>query len=447
MPSDRCRCNVIFLIADDHRHDAFGARGNRQLHTSNLDLLIHSGTSYTNAYIAGSTLGAVCAPARACLHTGLHPLQALASVKPDDYPAGTHIREELPLLGETLRQRGYYTYAIGKWHNDKASCRRSFAGGKHLFFGGMSSHEEVPLYPYDPTGRYPHESRYIGEGYSTELFADAAVDFIEGYDRKEPFLLYVAFTSPHDPRDAPEPFSAMYDPGQVELPPNCMPEHPFDNGELTIRDERLAAFPRTETEIRKHIADYYAMVSHLDQQAGRILHALKQSGMSERTIVVYTSDHGLAVGQHGLMGKQNMYEHSVRIPLIVAGPGIPARSEEGLISQMDIYPMLCRLLDVPVPPSLQGHGYAGRDSVVVFYKDFQHMVRKGRYKLIRYGREDDPAGCCRKAQLFDVIRDPWELDDLSEDGRYAGTMAELDCLLAEWRWKMGRRRRELHDSV
>ncbi|MDF2721755.1 MAG: Choline-sulfatase [Paenibacillus sp.] len=433
MLTNRNRRNVIFLIADDHRHDAFGARGNRQISTPNLDRLIQSGTSYTNAYISGSMLGAVCAPSRACLHTGLNPSQALVSSIPDDYPAGTYIREELPVLGETLQQHGYYTYATGKWHNGRASLQRSFAGGKHLFLGGMHNHDDIPLFPFDPTGQYSRDSCYTGDGYSTELFADAAVEFIEEYNREQPFFLYVAFTSPHDPRIAPEPFASFVDRSQIELPPNYMPEHPFDNGELRIRDELLAAFPRTEEEVRTHIGDYYAMIAHLDQQVGRILGALQQSGLSDNTVVVYTSDHGLAVGQHGLMGKQNLYEHSVKIPLIMAGPDIEAKSDDRFISQMDIYPLLCKQLDVNAPATLEGRLLHGRESVFAFYKDFQHMVRKGRYKLIRYGKYADSAEPSGRAQLFDVIADPWELHDLSADLRHTETLADLDELLLAWR--------------
>src|SRR5439155_24083768 len=105
----------------------------------------------------------------------------------------------------------------------------------------------------------------------------------------------------------------------VALPPNFLPEHPFDNGELRVRDELLAGFPRTPDEVRRHIADYYGMISHQDAWMGRVLAAAP-----DNTIVVYTADHGLALGQHGLMGKQSLYDHSIRVPLIVSGPGLPS---------------------------------------------------------------------------------------------------------------------------
>ncbi len=109
----------------------------------------------------------------------------------------------------------------------------------------------------------------------------------------------------------------------MTLPESFLPGHPFDNGMLKIRDEKLAPFPRTEKVVRKHLADYYAAITHTDAQIGRILDALEKSGKRDNTLIVFSSDNGLAMGSHGLMGKQNVYDHSVHVPLIVAGPGIP----------------------------------------------------------------------------------------------------------------------------
>lgn len=110
----------------------------------------------------------------------------------------------------------------------------------------------------------------------------------------------------------------------IAVPANFMPEHPFDNGEMRIRDEMLGPFPRTEEFVRGEIAGYYAMISEVDAQIGRVLDALEANGQADNTIVIFAGDNGLAVGQHGLLGKQSMYEHSIRVPLVMAGPGIPS---------------------------------------------------------------------------------------------------------------------------
>ena len=155
------------------------------------------------------------------------------------------------------------------------------------------------------------------------MVCNAAIDFIDKMDSDQPFFTYVSFLAPHDPRVMPERFKEMYKPEDMELPPNFMGGHPFDNGALHIRDEELAAFPRNPEEVKEHIAEYYAMITHLDYEIGRVIQKLEEKGLLENTIVVFAGDNGLAVGQHGLFGKQSCYEHSNRVPLIFAGPGIP----------------------------------------------------------------------------------------------------------------------------
>ncbi len=146
---------------------------------------------------------------------------------------------------------------------------------------------------------------------------------------------------PHDPRLAPAEFTKLYDPAKISLSKNFMPEHPFDNGELKIRDELLAPHPRTPAVMRQHLADYYATISHLDSEVGRVLAEIERRGWADNTIVIYSSDQGLAVGgRHGLMGKQNLYEH-VKPPLVFAGPGIPRGQSDALVYLYDLFPTIC----------------------------------------------------------------------------------------------------------
>jgi arylsulfatase A-like enzyme len=235
----------------------------------------------------------------------------------------------------------------------------------------------------------------------------------------------------------PREYLDMYDSDEVVEAPNWMPEHPFDNGEMVVRDERLAPWPRTPEEMRRHNAEYYAMITHLDAQIGQVLRALEESGHAEDTIVVLAGDNGLAIGRHGLMGKQNMYDHSLHVPLIMCGPGIPAnRRSDTLCYLLDIYPTLCELVGIPAPDTVEGRslvpalqeGAAPRETLFFAYRGVQRAVQDHRFKLIEYVVEGQ-----RHTQLYDLQADPWEIDNVAEDARYTSHIERLRGELVRWR--------------
>ena len=336
------RPNVLFLFADDQRADTIAAWGNPNIRTPNLDRLAAEGFSFRNNYNLGSNSGAVCAPSRAMVNTGLAYFRVANDLR------------GAMLLPELLGESGYSTFATGKWHNGEESWLRGFQRGQALFFGGMSDHSQVPLVDLVGSGELGNER--IGQKLSIELFADAAIDFLESYRGEQPFYAYVAFTAPHDPRMPPQEFRDYYHENLPPLPDNFPPLHPFNPGDamLTIRDEQLAAWPRTEEVIRDQIAEYYGLISHLDGQIGRVLDALQASDHADNTIVVYAADHGLAIGSHGLLGKQNVYEHSQKCPLIFAGPGIPHGESEAYTYLLDIFPTVTALASAPTAADLDG---------------------------------------------------------------------------------------------
>ena len=430
--------NILFIVADDHRHDAIGALGHPTVQTPNLDRLVEDGTAYLQAHIMGGLSGAVCMPSRASILSGANVFRAGGQFE---------IAEELELLPETLQKHGYETYAVGKWHNDLASFNKSFTGGSRIFFGGMSEHEAVPTHAFDPSGQYPEAAAEIREQHSSELFSDAAIAFVESREAKDkPYFLYLAYTAPHDPRTAPERFHARYPAAQIQLPPNYASEHPFETGEMDVRDEQLAALPRRGDEVRQNIADYYAIISHLDEQIGRVLRTLADREQLENTLIVYTADHGLSVGQHGLLGKQNMYDHSVRIPWILRGPDVPQGVRlEGLISQIDIYPTICDYLGIPRPETLEGRshfpqwasGNAGRDYVCAVFRNYQRMIKNGRWKLIRYYYDEETADGSDRLQLFDLVEDPWETVNLAQRADLREILLELAEALRAWQYEVG----------
>ncbi|UQZ86137.1 Arylsulfatase [Paenibacillus konkukensis] len=429
--------NVVMIVADDHRYDALHCAGDPVVRTSHLDALAAKGVRFANTHMMGGRSAALCTPCRACIHSGVSVFRCAD---------GQTIAPHLALLPETLRHAGYATFAVGKWHNDKHAFDRSFAGGSRLFFGGMNDHYDVPLHDYTPGGTYEKEDAYRLEAHSTDVFTEAAAEFLSQYERDEPFMLYLAYTAPHDPRMAPPEYHAMYREEEIPLPPNYMPEHPFDNGELQIRDEQLEAWPRTPEAVRKHNADYYAMITHMDAGIGRVMRTLQERGLADNTIVVYTADHGLALGRHGLMGKQNLYDSSVRIPLIVAGSGVPEGAVVAdLTCQIDIFPTICELTGTPVPETVEGRSLAAamrgsddgrRAKVGAAYKELQRMIKDERWKLIRYTKTADGQGT-DKLQLFDLQEDPWEINDLSGLPEYADKVEELLYKLRKWQEEVG----------
>lgn len=419
--------NVLFLFADDQRADTIAAHGNPHIKTPHIDKLAAAGFSFRGNYVFGGNSGAVCVPSRAMLMSGrtwFHVDHSLTNAR---------------LLPELLKENGYTTFASGKWHNGERSWLRAFQQGKNIMFGGMSDHTRVPVRNLEPDGKLTTQS--IGEKFSSELFADAAIEFLQSHDKGRPFFAYVAFTAPHDPRMPPPAFREMYYRSRPPLPANFLPQLPFDNGMIRdLRDEDLAAWPRTEAVIRDQLAEYYGLITHLDGQVGRILDALNQTGQSKNTIVIYAADNGLALGSHGLLGKQNVFEHSMRVPLIFAGPGIPqGKSTAAFTYLLDIFPTLCDVAGIPLPPGLEGESLRPlwdgtrnriRDSVFLPFLEIQRAVRDERWKLIVYPK-------ITSLQLFDLQSDPDETRNVIDLPENAEHVQRLQKLMKQWQTRVG----------
>lgn len=417
------RPNILFLFSDDQRADAVSAYDNPHIQTPNLNQLVKAGFSFRNAYCMGSIHGAVCQPSRAMLNSG----RSLYHVPMD--------LKGVITLPQLLKQAGYETFGTGKWHNHRDSFQKSFTTGTAAFIGGMSNHLEVPVVDLKD-GKF--ENKRTGEKFSSELFVDAAVDFLKQQPAEKPFYAYVAFTAPHDPRMPPESAMKIYANNHPPLPKNFMPQHPFNNGWLTGRDEALTGWPRQPEIVREQLAEYYGMITHMDTQIGRILQTLKDKNLDKNTIVIFSSDHGLALGSHGLLGKQNLYEHSMKSPLIFKGPGIPEnKSSDALVYLYDIFPTVCNLTQIQVPSGVEGSDLAPiwrgkkdrvRDTLFTTYEDLMRSVRDDRWKLIRYPQ-------INKTQLFDLKEDPYELKDLSEHPEQQERIKKMLAELKQWQKK------------
>jgi arylsulfatase len=403
-PADRP--NVLVLMADDHRADCLGAFGHPAVRTPNLDALAGRGFAFRNAYCLGSNLPAVCTPSRNTFLGGRAYFRYPGPLAPPEgsFPA-------------VFRAAGYETYHHGKRGNTATRIQAAF---EH--------------------NRYLDEGRDRTSGEPGKAIADAAVEFLRTRDRSRPFFAYLGFEAPHDPRVAADRYRRLYDPAKLPLPANFLPRHPFDNGEMAVRDELLLPWPRTPDAVRKELHDYYSVVTALDGHVGRVLAALNEQGLDRNTYVVYSSDHGLALGSHGLLGKQSLYEHSMKAPLVVAGPGIRPGSSDALAYLMDIFPTACDLTGVRPPagldgasltPVIAGAAPAVRDAVLTAYRDVQRAVRTADgWKLIRYPQVD-------RTQLFDLTADPHERKDVSTDPANAGRVQALTAKLTELQKQYG----------
>jgi arylsulfatase A-like enzyme len=224
----------------------------------------------------------------------------------------------------------------------------------------------------------------------------------------------------------------MYDPAKIPLPAAFMPQHPWDNGEMACRDELLAPWPRTPEDTKQQIADYYACVTGLDHHVGRIFAELKKSGQWDNTIIIFTGDNGLSLGEHGLFGKQNLYEFGgMHVPCVIAGPGIPKGRSDALIYLMDLFPTFAEFGGAKLPEGIEGQSIAPilhgektkvRDVLYTGYRECQRAVRDDRWKLIRYPLVD-------RTQLFDLAADPHELTNLADKPEHAAKLAEMTALL------------------
>lgn len=427
--------NILIIYSDDHSYHALGAAGNKEVLTPNLDKLAKSGLMFTQAHVMGGHQGAVCIPSRVMLLTGRY-----VNRLPGD---GNTIPDSIVSLPEVLRKQGYNTYHTGKWHSDKASHSRMFSTGGDIFFGGMhfpefGGQEHPTVFLFDSTGVYSENRKRVSDTYSTTLYADNAVRFLSSSTAKSnPFFCYVAFTSPHDPRTPPGKFSTMYDPAKIPLPANFLTKHPFDNGDLNVRDEQLLPVPRNPEAIKKDIALYYGMVSEMDAQVGRILEALEKSGLKENTLIVFAGDNGLAVGQHGLLGKQNLYEHSIRVPMIIAGPGIPVNKKtEGFTYLSDITPTIFDYLQIQKPASVEGRSLLPviqdpsrkvRSSIYNVYGHWSRSIKsEDGFKMIVYNVDG-----ITTTQLFNLKKDPLEIKDLSKEPAYSEKIRQMRNLLKQ----------------
>lgn len=411
--------NVLFLLADDMRADSIAAVGNPVVKTPTLDALVNRGFALRNAYCLGGNVPAVCMPSRNMLLTG----NAFFRWKDYTPPMTTNAQKGLMASGGgpnfplSFKAAGYLTYHHGKNGNTAPMVQSRFEVNKYL------GNDEA--------------ERKCGE--PGREIVDAAIAYLKAKTDARPFCMYLAFGNPHDPRVAAQKYLDQYDAATLPLPKNVAPVHPFDNGELTVRDEQLLPWPRTDADLRRAYREYYATVTALDGHIGRLLQALRDLGQLDNTIVVFSADQGVALGSHGLLGKQNLYDPSMKAPLVVAGPGVPHGESAALCYLLDVFPTVCDLAGVPVPEKIDGRSVrdliaskakTARPDLMLAYRQFQRAVRDDRWKLIRYPQVG-------VTQLFDLQADPDETKNLANEPVQKERVATMLARLAELQKQFG----------
>jgi choline-sulfatase len=434
--------NILFIFADDQAPETVGNRGDLELITPALDDLADRGVSFSHVFNQGSFTPAVCIASRTMLNTGSFLWRA-ATFSNNGTPSADNpnaptlmelytVERKTPeaYWSEYLKQAGYETYMTGKWHIAEVQPDAIFDHTAHIR-GGMPRQTDARYArkfiegeadtwsPYDESlGGF-----WEGGKHWSEVLGDDAVAFLDAAkDRDAPFFMYLAFNAPHDPRQSPKRFVDMYPVKDIGVPENFIPEYPYNEyagSGRTLRDEKLAPFPRTAYSVKVNRQEYFAIISHMDEQIGRILEALEASGKADNTYVFFTADHGLSVGDHGFLGKQNMYEASMRVPMLIAGPGIPAgKTVDAMVYLQDVMATSLDIAGIEKPaqvefnsllPLLTGETDQGvYDVIYGAYFGSQRMIRTDRYKMIIYP-------IANRVWIYDIKNDPLEKTDLAQD--------------------------------
>ena len=445
------RPNFLIMMTDDQRSDAMGVAGNPVLKTPNMDRIANEGVRFREAFVTNS----LCSPSRTSFLTGLYShrhgvtTNAVNEMLPDD-PSLCHTHTNYV---QRLREAGYQTALIGKWH-----LAPDPPGFDHFVllpgWGGYTDPEMVA------NGAWTRM-----RGHTDDIIGDQAMLYFEReYDPKKPFCMIYSFKAPHGNWTPAERYKKTFENLEIPLPRTLedrlegRPEA-LKRAQMAIADlgdfgvsRNLPVAERARLNYTHLVKNYYRVLLSVDDNVGRVLDYLDKSKLAEDTVVVYTSDNGFFLGEHGFYDKRLMYEPSIRVPFLVRAPGRfrPRVDARNMVLNVDLAPTIFELAGLPIPrciqgrsivPLLQGAAANWRDSF--YYEYFEHPgphcvrknhgVRTDRWKLIEFWEQP------RELELYDLVRDPEETNNLANDPKHAGTVREL-------RDRMQRLRRELGDS-
>lgn len=414
--------NILFLMADEFRHDAAGFAGNSVARTPHLDGLAAGARIFTNAH----TPAPVCVPARQCLATGKYPHQIGCLKFGDDLAPGAET------FARWFTDQGYYTVACGKLHHRGPD---QMQGWMHRIGSETAVRWPGPFSGRSQIGRRKWagaaDLKQAGSGVSPlglhdDYTVQGACDFLHMlplYDTPAdaPIFLMVSLQQPHFPLVTEEDLLGHY----LEKAPVFWNQEP--SGHPALDRGRLGPEEGiTEEDVRRATAAYHGMVEQTDRRIGRVLSALESSGHRlEDWTVIFCSDHGEMLGQHGVWEKRKFYDGSVKVPLFIRAPGLEPGRSGRICSLVDLFPTLCTLAGLPVPGGLPGHDLldaTGPDVTFSHYNGAEHMVRERDWKLLRFDEAPDV--------LFDLRTDPGETRNCAEDPACADALARLRHRLA-----------------
>ncbi|MFI3264392.1 MAG: sulfatase-like hydrolase/transferase [Rikenellaceae bacterium] len=444
------RPNILFIYADDQCFESLYCDSDG-IQTPNLDKLMQRGTIFTQAHNQGGWSPGVSVASRTMMATGGYLWNAARTSATSQQKAGVaNTPREMPdytvevaatprIWPQLMSDAGYETYMAGKWHVN-VSADEVFDHTGTVRGGMPSQHKDCYNRLFDGVTEdkwTPYDQSYggfwAGGKHWSEVLKDEALEFIEHTKSVEkPFFIYLGFNAAHDPRQSPKEFVDMYPAEDISVPESFVGEYPYayeiGAGEY-LRDEKLAPFPRNERSVQVNRQEYYAIITHMDQQIGEILAELEASGKADNTYIIFTADHGIAIGDHGFMGKQNMYEKSLRVPLIICGPNVPANKQiDEYVYLQDVMPTAIEIAGATPPSYVDYHSLLpmatgeSRKSEYKYlygaYMGVQRMVKGKDYKMIIYPNVNI-------VRLYNLKKDPLELNDLAQNAKYKSKMIEL----------------------
>ena len=452
------RPNILFIATDDLRNDA-GCYGNTEVKTPNIDSLAQRGVLFERAYCQQ----ALCNPSRSSLLSGRRP-DTLRQ-----WDLNKHFRDELPdvvTLPQYFKNNGYFTQNVGKiFHNWRTAIQgdpASWDVPAQMHF--LNHHHDKPIVegelPPDTATTYRCECRDVPDnayydGRVTDLALTALRDCAS---HKQPFFLAVGFWKPHTPYNAPKRYWDMYDRDKISLPAN--PEWPKDTPRIAWHDSRELRGKEgrvfNEDQIRELRHGYYAVISYMDAQLGRLLDELERLGLNDNTIIVFWSDHGFHLGEHTLFAKTSNFELDARVPMIIAAPGLPGgRRTRSLAALLDLYPTLSDLAGLPPPQGVEGKSLLPvlYDSLAevhtsvltqhpreAYYTDspnaMGYSVRTDRFRYTEW--RDWNTGKPVARELYDHSCDERETVNRVESPEFAADVAACAALLREYNLVAGK---------
>ena len=461
---DTSKMNVLFIITEDTNPSVFGCYGNTICQTPHMDRFAQTAVRFDRAYVQGIA----CNPSRTSFLSGLRPLTSGVWSNPqvmsERLPAGTRT------LPELLKQRGFHTAVIGKFFHIT-----EFAEKQLMSFDRIEHYSPPPGWKGEPPvagkraaakageknappldrnskeakeRRRQQSDRYGDSGRQPEEEGDyqnaqTAIALLEKFAQsKQQFFLSVHQSRPHTPLIAPKKYLARYDPAKIPLPPAppaSLQNFPYARRSTGGNPDIFTQRQPTEQQTREAIAAYYACVSFVDDNIGRILGALDRQGLANQTIVFILGDHGFHLGDHGLWSKYSMLESTQRAPLWVRVPGAPANGRvcREFVEFVDFIPTLGDLVGIDVAPNLEGTSFAPllanpdrpwKSAVFMVQSPDEQGVRNRRYRYMEFRKGPVPAA------LYDLEKDPWETVNLVDDPARASTRTEMAALLhAGWK--------------